>query len=232
MKITAISYTEHPIDVMYVAAKNCTSRYSLSKLNEMAFNQNNSLLESDKIHLVNSVIDSGHTSIAEHVSFTIAIEGISRSCSHQLVRHRLASYAQKSQRYVSESKFDYVIPQCLYGKYNEIEGYNEFMEIAQKFYNGLIEHGIPKEDARYVLPNACCTDIVITMNLRAFMNFYELRACGRAQWEIRQLAKAVYRELKTLDEQWEDAMGLVELRCEKLGYCPELKSCGKFNNKS
>lgn len=144
--------------------------------------------------LIKKLLDSGHGSPFEHVSFTFGIDGISRVTANQLVRHRIASFSQKSQRYVSENEFSYIVPKTVTGR--NLLLYMDFMKRTQDTYNKLVEAGVPKEDARYVLPNACSTSIVVTMNARALFNFFELRCCSRAQSEIQELANQMLKQVK------------------------------------
>lgn len=141
-------------------------------------------------------MDPTHSSPIEHALYTWRVAGISRALSHQLVRHRIASYSQRSQRYVSEKQFEYVTPPSVDipvspDGFDVRAMFNAAMKSAQIYYNDLVDMGIPKEDARMVLPNACCTSLVISMNPRAFRNFLKLRLDTHAQWEIRALAKAM-----------------------------------------
>jgi thymidylate synthase (FAD) len=138
----------------------------------------------------------GHTSVVEHTSFTFTISDVSRSLTHQLVRHRIASYAQQSQRYVNLKEPNYVIPPTIEKNAEMKNAYKETMDIIWKQYNKLLDMGIPAEDSRYVLPNATCTNIVVTMNARSLLNFFELRCCLHAQWEIRKLANEMLKEVK------------------------------------
>lgn len=138
---------------------------------------------------ISGIIKRGHESVIEHASATFEITGVSRALTHQLVRCRLASYSQKSQRYCKEGQFDYVIPPSIQGL--DAAYFNTTMRNLQKVYNDLIQLGIKAEDARFVLPNACCTEIVMTMNFRELRHFIELRADKHAQWEIRELAKQI-----------------------------------------
>ena len=137
----------------------------------------------------------GHLSPLEHISATFFIRGISRACSHQLVRHRLASYSQQSQRYVDESSFEYVTPPSVNGKEKE-KIFRETMEIIKDQYGRLVAAGVPQEDARYLLPNACSTAIVVTMNARELRHFFQLRLHPSAQWEIREMAKTMLSLVK------------------------------------
>ena len=145
--------------------------------------------------LLAKIIKMGHASTMEHVSFTFGIEGVSRVLTHQLVRHRLASYSQQSQRYVAEHDFEYILPPSIEEKPEAKERFQSLMDDIQKAYNELADMGIPKEDARYVLANATETKIVVTMNARSLMHFFNLRCCNRAQWEIRELAYKMLEEI-------------------------------------
>ncbi|MDK2903919.1 MAG: thymidylate synthase, partial [Clostridiales bacterium] len=177
-----------PERTVALAARMC---YSDADIDELSEN-----MSDEKVRgFLQRLVDLGHESPIEHASFTFAIEGISRACSHQLVRHRLASYSQKSQRYVKEDQFQYVIPPSYADKGME-DRFEERMKIIQQWYNEDIEAGIPKEDARYNLPNACQTQLMVTMNARELWHFFRLRCCLRAQWEIRAVAESMLGEAK------------------------------------
>lgn len=141
------------------------------------------------LKLVKHLYESGHHSVFEHIFFTFKIEGISRACSHQLVRHRMCSFTQRSQRYCNELEGNIVIPQALADTIYKYDGYISAMQNIYESYTGLIQAGIRKEDARYVLPNACCTDLYLSCNLRELIHISNERLCSRAQWEIRELVK-------------------------------------------
>ncbi len=165
-----------------------------------------------------------------HSWFTFLVDGISRACSHQLVRHRPASYSQQSQRYVAMRGFPYVEPESVKGVKvevnNEEVSFKDLMELIGKFYEKLVEKGVPKEDARFVLPNACTTRIVFTMNGEELVHFLRLRTCSRAQWEIREMAIEILRILRNNFPNLFDNVGP---NCYYLGYCTEgKKSCGKL----
>jgi len=167
--------------------------------------------------------------LLRHSSFTFLVDGISRACSHQLVRHRPASYSQQSQRYVAMKNFPYVEPETVRGVKVEVDGremeFKDLMELIGKFYEGLVEKGVPKEDARFVLPNACTTRIVFTMNGEELVHFLRLRTCSRAQWEIREMAVKILRILR---EKFPGLFDRVGPNCYYLGYCTEgKKSCGR-----
>ena len=213
MKVELTRITENPILAIEEAASNC---------------YNSTPTGDGKI--MKHCIKSGHTSVTEFADFTFHIEGISRALSHQLVRHRLASYAQRSQRYCSEEGFDYVLPLTIKNKECAKVEYNKLMGKIAETYKYLQELGVPNEDARMILPNACTTCIEVKMNLRSLMNFMNERLCTCAQWEIRQLAQemrnAVIKEVPELADY------LVP-KCEKNGKefagCnePEKRTCGR-----
>ena len=184
------------------------------------------MTEKQVAKLVNDLLTMGHESPIEHVSFTFAIEGVSRALSHQLVRHRLASYSQQSPRYVSEKAFDFVIPPSVENHQKAREVFLKQMQTIQEGYNQLLALGMPKEDARYVLPNACETKLVMTMNARSLYNFFAKRLCMRSQWEIRHMATLMRTELIKVSPLLFTMTGPI---CEQEGYCPEGKmSCGRF----
>jgi len=139
--------------------------------------------------VLRTIMNSGHFSALEHVSYTFAVDGVSRAMTHQLVRHRLASYNQQSQRYVAyDEEPTFIVPPSVADDPAARERFDAAASAAFAAYRELVESGIPAEDARYLLPNAMETKIVITMNVRELLHFFELRCCKRAQWEIRDLA--------------------------------------------
>jgi len=146
--------------------------------------------------LLEKLRDMGHLSTFEHASATFLIEGVSRACTHQLVRHRLASYNQQSQRYVNESGFEYVTPPTIEASAQAKKIFDDGVENTRKTYKKLTEVGIPKEDARFILPNACATKIVVTMNFRELRHFIKLRTQEGAQWEIKKLAQQMLAVMK------------------------------------
>jgi thymidylate synthase (FAD) len=140
--------------------------------------------------LIRRILGLGHLSVLEHAVFSFGVEGISRAASHQLVRHRVASYSQQSQRYVAAGEdFEHVVPPSIAGR-RELSGiFTRAMREAGRRYRELLAAGVPPEDARFVLPNAAATRIIVTMNARELRHFFRLRCCLRAQWEIRGLAE-------------------------------------------
>lgn len=179
-----------------------------------------------------AALHSGHESVLEHAVYTFEVKGVSRALTHQLVRHRIASYSQQSQRYVDMSEATYIIPEsidkCLTpatpdGCPLNIEYVNAIRK-CEEVYRKLIGAGINPEDARYVLPNACTTNIIVTMNARSLMNFFAIRTCARAQWEIRELAEKMLKICKEVSPTiFEDAGP----SCVRDGFCREQKSCGR-----
>ncbi|MEJ2698176.1 MAG: FAD-dependent thymidylate synthase [Desulfuromonadales bacterium] len=186
MLVQLLTHTPDPEQVVAAAARLCYSAASIDQLLEKS--------RTDREALLRKILSLGHFSVLEHVSFTFGIEGISRACSHQLVRHRLASYAQQSQRYVShKERFEAVTPPSIASRMELRERYEGLLEEIHRVYGQLLDAGIPAEDARFVLPNAAATKLVVTMNARELHHFFNLRCCRRAQWEIREAAKEMLR---------------------------------------
>jgi thymidylate synthase (FAD) len=186
MNVQLLTHTPDPERVVAAAARLCYSAAGIDRL-----------LAKDRAEqeaLLRKILGLGHLSVLEHAVFTFGIEGISRACSHQLVRHRLASYSQQSQRYVShKERFDAVIPPSIAARPELAARFAALLDDVHAAYRELLEAGIPAEDARFVLPNAAATKIVVTMNARELVHFFELRCCRRAQWEIRAMAVAMLR---------------------------------------
>ena len=220
MKIELVNYTNNPLKVIYAAARTCYSSQTPIEIWNAEAGKNKIL------KLVKKVFEAGHHSVFEHVNFTFAIEGISRACSHQLVRHRLMSPSQQSQRYVKNNEHSYVIPHTILKNKEAVDLYEEAIQNIYNTYNTLIEkYGIPKEDARFLLPNAAKTNLIITMNFRELFNISQVRLCGKAQWEIRELFWKIKGLLMNNDELYELGK-LLQPKCMILGYCPEKDSCG------
>ena len=224
MKCELIRHTLSPEEMVALGAKLC---YSGAHVNDLL----QRVEAKDQSAFVEKILGMGHESVMEHASFTFAIEGVSRVLLAQITRHRLASFSVQSQRYVSyESGFGYVIPPRIQALGCEaVEEYKQQMQTMQEWYVqwqeklGKTGEGT-NEDARFVLPGACETRLIVTMNVRELRHFFSLRMCNRAQWEIRALATAMHREcLKVAPALFRDA-GPGCLR----GACPEgAKSCGK-----
>ena len=180
--VKLIAHTTDPVRVVAAAAKLCYSASSASDLFD-------GLDEAGSDHLLAILRESGHMSPYEHASFTYAIEGVSRVTTHQLVRHRIASYSQRSQRYVSADGAGCVIPPEVEKDDRARAIFEECVKNVHDAYERMTALGIPNEDARFILPHGCETAIVVTMNARELRHFFELRLCRRAQWEIREAAR-------------------------------------------
>ncbi len=216
--VALISYTPDPERTIAAAARVSTSSARASQLMEK-------LAPQAVDRLLGLLISSGHLSPFEHASFTFAIEGISRVTSHQLVRHRMASYTQQSQRYVSLKDFHYITPATISAK-GELEAeYHQMVRAAHALYLKMLDAGIPMEDARYVLPQAAETRLVMTMNARELIHVCSLRLCLRAQWEIVELFEKVKAEVEKVAPR---LAAELKPKCYRLGYCDEAESCGIF----
>jgi len=217
MQVALLSFTPEPERTIAAAARLSTSKVSAGELRKrLSSEQVNSLLD--------QLVSSGHLSTFEHASFTFAIDGISRVTSHQLVRHRLASYTQQSQRYVSFKEINYVTPATIVNKGFKTK-FQEMIKANYELYRQMIEAGIPAEDARYILPNAVETKLVMTMNARELMHACSLRLCQRAQWEI----VGLFERIKAEVERVAPRIGAeLKPKCYQLGYCDERESCGLF----
>lgn len=244
MNVSLLAHTPDAEKTVATAAKLCYSSSDISSLHD-------GLTDEKTASFIDMLVSIGHESVLEHVSFTFGIEGISRACSHQLVRHRIASYSQKSQRYVNENGFEFVTPPEIQENpeakaefertINLIsESYDKIADLlTQSHRERFIAEGMDEksaeskarklanEDARFILPNACETKIVVTMNVRSLFNFFRHRCCNRAQWEIRAVANEMLRLcLQTAPNIFKYAGP----SCVATGKCPEGKmTCGKAN---
>lgn len=252
LNVKLVRYTPEPVRTVAMAAKLCYSQVGVTEISEKMSDE-----QAEKF--VRMLMGFSHMSPIEHISFTFAIEGVSRTLTHQLVRHRLASYSQQSQRYVSENQFDYIVPPLIEKDEKALERFNETMADIQKSYeelrdiltenntkelmesDGLDEKEARKkavkmanEDARFVLPGACETKIIMTMNARELLHFFGERTCMRAQWEIREMATQMLKQVREVCPVIFEKAGP---GCVS-GACPEGNmSCGKakevrekFNN--
>jgi len=171
--------------------------------------------------VIKRVAGYGHVSVIEHASFTFSIEGVSRAMTHQLVRHRIASYTQQSQRYVTYDTLEkYVTPPNITNNTEAKEIFEHALGKISESYQRLLKIGIPKEDARFILPNAAKTNIIVTMNARELRHFFNLRCCMRAQWEIREAATEMLKQAKKAAPALFENAGP---SCVELGYCSEGK---------
>jgi thymidylate synthase (FAD) len=231
--VTLLSCTPHALPLIYAAFRQCYHPGFVGDLwEELASDRADATKQAD---FVTRILESGHESPIEHVSFSFAIEGISRACTHQLVRHRLASYSQQSQRYVDGSAFDYILPPAIERIPEARERFEAFIDEVGKAYRDLkaiLEASGRKgptanEDARFVLPQAAESKIVVTMNCRGLLHFFELRCCMRAQWEIRAMA---LKMLAICRQELPVVFAGAGAKCERLGYCPEGErfTCGRY----
>lgn len=220
MRVDLIAWTPEPDRTVAAAARLCYSEIHAAEIMEE--------LAQDKMEaLLTNIAVMGHLSTFEHASFTFAIEGVSRALTHQLVRHRIASYSQQSQRYVSAEGFEFITPPSIAGNPKALAKFSELMETIARAYSDLAAT-VPREDARYVLPNACETKIVCTFNARSLHNFFSNRCCLRAQWEIRDLAEKMLEKVRAVAPSLFAKAGAP---CQVSGQCPEGKmSCGRWKN--
>ncbi len=230
LDVCLLEMSQNAVALIYAACRQCYSeKFAGDIYSEAGINP-----EKEE-EFIRKVVSSGHESPLEHVKFTFAVQGVSRALTHQLVRHRVASYSQQSQRYVKEKQFDYIIPPSFERNSEAKKEFEKIMQEIQVGYDKMLGYlsqaGITGEaanqDARFVLPQAAETKIVITMNCRELMHFFKHRCCARAQWEIRQLS------MKMLDickEKLPSVFMGAGAKCETLGYCPETEkfSCGRY----
>ena len=228
MKVELISYSNLGEQVCGIGARTCTSDKIPTK-------------EDDTTKALKSALSSGHESVLEHFTMTFAVSGVSRALTHQLVRHRIGiSYSQQSQRYVNMEEFEYVTPASMddrviaesYDFFNNRnvyitmrEEYENIMENLRRYYKSMIDAGIPEEDARYILPNACCTNIIVTVNARELRHMAEERMCAKAQAEICQLVKEMVRQAKDVAPTIFADAGP---KCEHTHICYERNGCGRY----
>lgn len=190
MNIELLHHTPDPEQTVALAARLCYSAVGLDVLKEK-------IGSGDIRQFIDKIMTLGHHSVLEHASFTFGVEGISRVTSHQLVRHRVASYSQQSQRYVSHvERFDAVLPPAIAANEEAKRIFDFTVGVVHQAYKQLVEMGLQPEDARYLLPNATETKIIITMNARELLHFFKLRCCERAQWEIRSMAVGMLKLAK------------------------------------
>lgn len=219
MKVALLQHTPDPELTIALAARLCYSSADIEALKEK-------LSGADVKKFLDKIMSLGHQSVLEHASFTFGVDGISRVTSHQLVRHRVASFSQQSQRYVShKERFAVVTPQSIADNPEHLQLFEAQVAAVHAAYAALVEAGVPAEDARYLLPNATETKIIITMNARELLHFFAVRCCERAQWEIRAMAVEMLRLVKPVAPTVFDKAGPGCLA----GPCPEgAMCCGKM----
>lgn len=219
MRVKLIQHTGNIIETMWTSARTCYSEKSPIEI----WNDSCTTATDKKWKLVKQVLDSGHQSIAENITFTFAIEGISRACANQLTRHRAGIvFAQQSMRYVNASDCDFVVPEGL-----SKEAYNIIGETLAKCkgaYQQLIDLGVKKEDARSILPLCTTTNLTMTINLRELIHLCNLRKCVRSQAEIRDLFNEITKEVCRVEPKLKE---FLVPSCEMLGFCKEHNGCGR-----
>ena len=213
MEVKLIAYTPNPDGLANLCAETCVSK-TIPTIKTSA----------NGLRSLQEALDSHHESVIEHCSFTFAVSGVSRALTHQLVRHRIASYSQQSQRYVNMNEFDYVMPKSIEDNIDAYAKFYQAMDMIDYTYILLKDMGIPEEDARYILPNATCTNIIVTTNARELLHFFSLRCCERAQSEIRELANKMLKICKEVSPTIFENAGP---SCVRDGFCRESKSCGR-----
>ncbi len=243
MNVSLLAHTPDAEKIVATAAKLCYSSSDIGSLHD-------GLTEEKTANFIAMLVSIGHESVLEHVSFTFGIEGISRACSHQLVRHRIASYSQKSQRYVNENGFEFITPPEIEKNAHAKAEFDNAINLISESYDKIADlltqshkqrfmaegmdeksaeskaRKLANEDARFILPNACETKIVVTMNVRSLFNFFRHRCCNRAQWEIRAVANEM---LKLCLQTAPNIFKYAGPSCVATGKCPEGKmSCGKM----
>ena len=183
MNVELLYHTPDPERAIATAARLCYAPVGAAELMET--------MPPERVQSVlSTIMSSGHFSTLEHASYTFAIDGVSRALTHQLVRHRIASFNQQSQRYVKfTGDISVVKPGSVSGNAEAEAVFDEAIEAAVDAYHKLLDAGVPAEDARYLLPNAAESKIVVTMNVRELLHFFSLRCCNRAQWEIREMSR-------------------------------------------
>jgi thymidylate synthase (FAD) len=212
MNVELIANTNNPIDVIYNAARTCYSK----KIKDVP--------DTVKEEFIQTIIETGHHSVLEHVSFTFSIKGVSRALLAQLTRHRFFSFSVASQRYINHENFEYVTPASILTDEALLSDYHSLMRNINSFYKKAMKI-IPKEDARFILPNATTTDLIATVNLRELIHFCNLRLCIKAQWEIRDMAKAMKFEVNSVSEFLASTLNP---NCANNGKCKEKIKCGKI----
>ena len=231
MEVSVIPFNEvEVVDKIYTACRTCYAQGTPQEQYKKTQEEFTGATGWDKKwKLINHVLSSGHTSTVEHIQFTFLISGVSRALSHQLVRHRIGvSFSQQSQRYCKFDKgFEFVTPFTIAKNTECAEKYLEVMNYLNNAYQMFIESGIPAEDARMILPNACCTNLTVSINLRALIHLCQERLCTNAQYEIRTMVKQM---AKLITDKIPELKPYLVPKCKALGYCNESASrtCGRM----
>ena len=224
MQFSILTMTPDAEALIYATYRQCYSNGEAAELFREAKSDYMTSCGKKKIdEFIARNIASGHVSALESVSLSFAVTGFSRISSQQITRHRHISPAQQSQRYVNAEDFDFIVPPSIAGNQAALAEFNAVIQRIREAYGMLhLHYGIPKEDARFVLPNACETRFVLSMNARAMLEFLELRLCNRAQWEARALAKAIVAIGR---DKLPVVFASAGPKCKRLGRCPEAQPC-------
>lgn len=234
MEITLLSHTKDPQRVIFAAAKQCYSKKDAAVIYQTAQKESPEAVAK----FIQELMARGHLSTVEHVTFTFAISGVSRVCTHQLVRHRVASFSQQSQRYVDMETFECVIPPLIEKDKELRKKFDEIVAHVRKTYEEMkaivvskknLDKEAVNQDLRFILPQAVMTKIVVTMNCRELLHFFSERLCTRAQWEIRAVADHM---LKLCKEALPEVFAKAGAKCVHYSFCPEgEKGCGRYPSK-
>lgn len=216
VKVSLIECPDNLIELLWKSCKVCYSSESVMEIKKPSVEK--------MITLIKKVIGSGHT-VSDHIYFMFHVSGIDRRTSHQIVRHRHMSFSQRSQRYCSEGDFDFTIPDSIRNDSIFLDMYNEYMSKAQELYKTFVKYDIPKEDARLILPNACKTELITSLNITELRHFCNKRLCKRAQGQAQEVARQM-SALVVEKHQWMKDFFVPS--CFRYGGCFEHKSCGYY----
>ncbi len=231
-RVELLAHTPEPLSIIYTAFRQCYHSGFAGDMWEDT--QSEKISREKQADFIRKVMSSGHESPIEHVNFTFALENVSRALTHQLVRHRIASFSQQSQRYVDAKDFKYITPPKIEKNPKALQRYTECMEHIAEAYAELQEilledskdKQTSNEDARFVLPQGAASNIVVTMNARSIINFFNHRCCVRAQWEIRHVANQMLAHCRSVLPEVFEHEGA---KCERTKLCPEGKfACGRY----
>lgn len=212
-----VDLVQHTPDLIPFLAKIASICYNSDPKNQMG--------------LIKHLYESGHHSVFEHVWFTWRIGSVSRALTHQLVRHRMCSFTQRSQRYCNEDGFESVTPPVIASDTDTSQKYAGCLDAIEHCYHDLLQDGVPNEDARFLLPNACYTQLYVSCNLRELMHIANERLCSRAQWEIRKLVRKMCDTVVSVAPELSQFL-VPKCETHTVSYCPEKKSCGRHGTLS
>lgn len=223
-KVVLLSHTVNPEILVSLSARQSRDSKPASDYTDLLENSSPEDLQKAR-ELIIRVMGYGHESIVEHITFTFSISNISRTCTHQLVRHRIGSYTEQSMRYVKYENVEPIIPPSFTEEQEAC--YRDHFKRSMEAYHKLIEMGCDKEDARFILPNGFPTMIVVTMNARSLINFFNLRVCEMAQWEIRKVAREMLKICRKIAPSIFKNAGICPKDCSQKSLCPKFKRMEK-----